>query len=239
MGAPFPGGEGIFETIKTWKGSPFALDRHINRATLSAKKLSLPMLSDQEINEAIKIHLTSHPVSTEFGRLRVTFFTSGQMQLLHESYRNWKQPAKLTMTVQSLDEGGVLAGIKALPYGENLEILESARSLGFDDGIRLNSKGEVCETSVANLLFRLDGRWITPDLSSGCLPGIMRELALEWFDIHEGQMKVSDLARVEAIFLLSSLKDFQPVSVLDHHELEIDTYFLEKVRARVSQAWVG
>ena len=37
---------------------------------------------------------------------------------------------------------------------------------------------ELCCGTAANLLVRREGRWLTPPLSSGCLPGVMRRLSL-------------------------------------------------------------
>ena len=54
-----------------------------------------------------------------------------------------------------------------------------ARHPQADDVIVLGPGGEVVETVVANLLVRLDGRWCTPPLASGCLPGIGRGVLVE------------------------------------------------------------
>ncbi|MBI3428896.1 MAG: aminotransferase class IV, partial [Actinobacteria bacterium] len=134
-----------------------------------------------------------------------------------------------------VDENSPLSGIKSLPFTENVHCLDLARSDGFDDGIRLNFKNELCESSVANLLIRIDGQWVTPDLASGCLPGITRELALEWFSIGDRAILHEELDRVEAIFLLSSLKILQPVATLKDRHLEIDMRLAEEFAQRMME----
>src|SRR5882757_11240404 len=44
-----------------------------------------------------------------------------------------------------------------------------------DDVVLCNKRGAITETTIANLAVRLDGRWWTPPLSAGCLPGVERD----------------------------------------------------------------
>lgn len=238
MSALFPEGEGIFETIKTRDGIPFALHRHIARASRSAQRLGLAIPSESDIRALVAEALAASPVATQIGRLRISFFTSGEINVLHENYQRWINPARLTILDQPIDENSPLVGIKSLPYIENIDCLDRAHLAGFDDGIRFNKKGQVCESAVANLLLRIEGIWCTPNLASGCLPGITRELMIEWLDIQERAVEADELDQSDAIFLLSSLKDAQPVASLDGRELEIVADLTEQVRERMTRASV-
>ena len=235
MSTLFPNGEGIFETIKTRDGLPFALSRHIARATRSARKLDLLIPSETDIRQAIAVELSQSAITTKVGRLRVSFSSSSEMTVLHENYQRWTFPARLTIIDRPIDESSLLAGIKTLPYTQNIACLESAQSSGFDDGIRLNKKGLVCESAVANLLLRINGTWCTPNLGSGCLPGIMRELMIGWFRVQEWAIEVEDLAQADAMFLLSSLKDAQPVSSMDGRVLDVDSTLMAQIADRLAQ----
>jgi branched-chain amino acid aminotransferase len=231
----FPDGEGIFETMKTSDGLPFALSRHIMRATRSARKLDLPIPSAGDIREAISNEISQSAITTDVGRLRVSFSITGENTVVHENYQRWTFPARLSIMNHPIDEAARLNGIKALPYTENIACLESAQSSGFDDGIRLNTQGMVCESAVANLLLRINGTWCTPSLSSGCLPGIMRELVIDWFRVPERVIEIKDLAQADAIFLLSSLKDAQPVSTVDGRAIDVDDSFMAEIAGRIAQ----
>lgn len=231
----FPEGDGIFETIKTTRAVPFALKRHIARATRSASILGMRIPSEIHIRQAVSGLLEKTPDSMEFGRLRISFHKSGEFELVHENYHPWTIPARLTILEHSINEGSPTAGIKSLPFTEHIQCLKEAHSAGFDDGIRLNSNGEVSESAVSNLLLKIDGRWLTPNLASGCLPGITRGLAIEWLGIEERTVTRDDLERAESIYLLSSLKDAQPVSHLEARALEIDTQLREELLDRMAQ----
>ncbi len=228
MNVQFPEGNGIFETLKTVNGEPFALGRHIARAKRSARILGISFPTEYEIRISVADLLRSEGEIPEMGRLRMTFTNSGEFELLHENLHPWSNPARLVLLDRPVDETSPRSGFKMLPFTQNVASLTEARAKGFDDGIRLNQKREVCESSVANLLLRLEGQWVTPELASGCLPGITRELSLEWLEIQERRISAAELENVEAIFLLSSLKELQPVAVLGDQELTIDMYLAEE-----------
>jgi branched-chain amino acid aminotransferase len=221
--AEFPGGDGIFETLKTIRGVPFALSRHLLRARRTAGILGLLVPHQEEVRNQISELLSKAPSALEFGRLRVSFHASGEMELFHETYHPWLGPARLTILNRPIQESSPLAGLKTLPFTENIQCLKSARDAGFDEGIRLNSLGQVAEGATSNLLLRIDHRWMTPNLASGALPGITRGLALEWLEIQESVITRAKLEEVDSIYLLSSLKDLQPVSILGERVLAIDT----------------
>lgn len=235
MTAQFPEGEGIFETIKTARGVPFALTRHIARARRSASILGMSIQSEAEIRQGVTGVLSKTPESLEFGRLRISFHKSGEFELLHETYHPWTSPARLTVLDRYINENSPLIGMKTLPFTENIGCLKAAHAAGFDDGIRFNLADEVSESAVSNLLLKIKGRWVTPNLASGCLPGITRGLALEWLGIKEGVVTREDLAIVESIYLLSSLKEAQPVSFLDERSLEIDTEIRQELLDRMAE----
>lgn len=237
MSREFPAGNGIFETLKTVDGHVFALGRHIARAKRSAQILGIPFPTEYDIRISVEDLLKAGKETPEFGRLRMTFTHAGEYELLHENLHPWSSPARLTVLARPVDENSSLAGHKTLPFSQNVAFLTEARSQGFDDGIRFNQRDEICESTVANLLLRIGGQWVTPNLASGCLPGITRELSLEWLGIREGSTLASEIEKIEAIFLMSSLRDLQPVSMLGERELEIEMHLAEEFARRAAESF--
>lgn len=64
-------GDGIFETVKAVQGRPFALTRHLDRLTRSAKGLGLPEPDHDLVRRACAAVLDDNPVA--LGRLRITY----------------------------------------------------------------------------------------------------------------------------------------------------------------------
>lgn len=226
-------GQGIFETIKTVRGRPQFLREHLVRATIGSRKLKLTIEPESDLVERIREFLAHNSVATPTGRLRIEFLNSGQIILSHAEYETWTSPARLTITGLRVDENSKTAATKMLPYSENVDLLQRANAAGFDEVIRFNNRNFVCEGATSNLLFKINGKWVTPDLPSGCLPGITRALCLEWFSITERAIHREELADVESAFILSSLRGVQPASCIGPHELLVDETLRVQAEARM------
>ncbi|UOY03962.1 aminotransferase class IV [Blastococcus sp. PRF04-17] len=93
----------------------------------------------------------------------------------------------------------------------------AARHPDADDVVLVNERGEVTETTIANLAVRIDGRWWTPPTSSGCLPGIERGRLLEVGALTERVLTPADLGAAEAVALVSSLRGWRPAMLAPRH----------------------
>ncbi|MBE0629705.1 MAG: aminotransferase class IV, partial [Burkholderia vietnamiensis] len=85
---------------------------------------------------------------------------------------------------------------------------QAAEALGGFDMLFVNERGEVTEGGRSNLFVKLDGRWVTPPLASGVLPGVMRGVLLDdpAFDALERIVTRDDLARADALLLTNALR---------------------------------
>lgn len=68
-----------------------------------------------------------------------------------------------------------------------------------------NEEGEVMEGSITNVAFKIDGRWITPSLSSGCLLGVMRHYLLRVGIIQEGDIYLEELRHEQSVLLFNGV----------------------------------
>ncbi|HEV2953590.1 MAG TPA: aminodeoxychorismate synthase component I [Candidatus Dormibacteraeota bacterium] len=83
-----------------------------------------------------------------------------------------------------------------------------------DDVIMVNELGEVTESSIANLAVRLGGRWLTPPVESGCLPGVERARLIQEGRLTEARVTLEDLATARDIALVSSLRGWREATLL-------------------------
>jgi para-aminobenzoate synthetase/4-amino-4-deoxychorismate lyase len=91
----------------------------------------------------------------------------------------------------------------------------AARHPDADDVILVNRGDEVTETTRANLAVRFDGRWWTPPLAAGLLPGCEREALLRDGTLAERPITIEELADAEAIAVLSSVRPWREAVVVD------------------------
>lgn len=92
----------------------------------------------------------------------------------------------------------------------------AARHPGVDDVVLLNDRGEVTETTIANLAVRLQGSWWTPPIAAGCLPGVERLRLLRRGRLRERTVTLAELCSADGIALVSSLRGWRP-AVLERH----------------------
>lgn len=228
-------GLGLFETILSIDGRPVLLDRHLSRHAAGTRRLGWEAADPIALEQGIGELLEANRLTRGAARVRL-FQTAGHGTLgdpaqgpdcvtVLTAVALAASPASLSLNLSPWvrNERSPLAGLKCASYAENVLALQQARSMGFDEPLFLNTTGEVCETATANLFAVREGLLLTPPLSSGCLPGVMRELVLELAGHHQIRAEVVSLSLEHVIssdelFLTSSLRGIVPVARLDRHD---------------------
>lgn len=84
----------------------------------------------------------------------------------------------------------------------------NAQAAGFDDLLFFNERDELTEGAISNVFIVKDGRWTTPPLSAGLLPGILRQTLLASTEhiIKEGTIRREDLMTADEIYIGNSLR---------------------------------
>ena len=77
---------------------------------------------------------------------------------------------------------------------------------GVFDTVLWNPEGEITECTRGNVAMLLDGRWVTPPLACGLLPGVGRALALQQGRLTEALLRVDELPRVRGWAFVNSLR---------------------------------
>ena len=77
---------------------------------------------------------------------------------------------------------------------------------GIDEFIYLNERNEVCEGTITNIFVEIEGHWLTPPLSSGCLPGVLRRKKIEDASCTVKTVTFSDLQDAEKITVGNALR---------------------------------
>ncbi|MEO5924314.1 MAG: aminotransferase class IV [Bryobacteraceae bacterium] len=82
---------------------------------------------------------------------------------------------------------------------------------GATDAILVNQRGEATETGIANIAVLRNGRWVTPPVSCGLLPGTRRAQLLEAGELVEGVVPVKDLVAGETVRFFNARGVFEAV----------------------------
>lgn len=222
-------GDGVFETLRVYRGTPFALRRHLDRLARSAAGLALPVPDRAELERACAEVVAAAGLAE--ARLRLTV-TGGPGPL--GSPRGEAPPtvvaavaplapvspaAAVAVAPWPRNERGPLAGLKTTSYAENVVLLAWADERGAEEAIVADTIGRLCEGTGANVFVVHDGRLRTPTLASGCLAGVTRALVLELTDAEEIDLPLDALATAEEAFLTSSTREVQAIGEVDGQAL--------------------
>jgi branched-chain amino acid aminotransferase len=224
-------GDGIFETMKVQDGVPFALSRHLARLHTSGQRLGLDVPSDATLRAAVSDLLAADGSA---GRVRITV-TGGDgppgterggaapTLLLVSGPPVPAQASGSLLTVPwARNERSAIAGAKTTSYAENVVALAHARASGADEALFLDTRGNLCEGTGSNVFFVLDGRLLTPALTTGCLAGVTRGLVIEWSGATEAELPRAALDEATEVLITSSLRNVQPVHAVDGRAYPVD-----------------
>lgn len=222
-------GDGVFETLKAEHGTTFALTRHLERLTRSARGLGLPDPDLDEVRRACAAVLEANPLP--LGRLRVTYTggvsplgsdrgDAGPTLIVALAGTTRRPDTTAVVTVPWVrNERSAVAGLKTTSYAENVVALAAAHRAGASEALLANTAGRLCEGTGSNVFVVLDGQLHTPPVSCGCLGGITRALVADWCGAKETDLPFEALEQAEEVFLTSSLRDVQAVVRIDGREL--------------------
>ena len=222
-------GDGVFETLRVYDGVPFALRRHLERLARSAAGMRLPVPDPGVLREAVDSVVAANGLT--HGRLRITV-TGGPGPLGSDrgdarptvivagaALPPWPPTTDVVVVPWPRNERGALVGLKTVSYGENVVALAYARDRGAGEAVFGNLAGNLCEGTGTNVFVGIGGRLVTPPLSSGCLPGVTRDLLLEELDVAEDDLPLPDLGAADEAFVSSSTREVQPIRAVDGRTL--------------------
>ncbi|MBC8245647.1 MAG: aminodeoxychorismate lyase [Verrucomicrobia bacterium] len=215
-------GDGLFETIRIHAGRPFLWGWHMMRFADGSGSLGIALPQSTESLLGQVHELTCRNDAPE-SLLRITlsrgvgergYGVTGEEQptlLLtqHPLPTAPSQPLSLQTTTARVAIGDPLAGVKSANKLVSILAKREATAQKMDDGLILNSDGNVTEASSANLFWVENGVLHTPPISDGVLPGVTRRLVFSLAStlgqaVREASAAPERLQQVEAMVLTSA-----------------------------------
>lgn len=191
----------IFEAL-LWEPPEgyFLLEYHLQRLEHSAVHFSFPM---DVVTVRRKLAEYARQFSDRRRKVRLTLARNGDITMEDIEV---KPSTPLTAV---LADAPIQSGDEFLRH-------KTTRREVFDRALRAcpeaqdvllwNERGELTETCYGNLVLEIDGRKLTPPLSSGLLPGTFRAHLLERGEIEERILPVESLETAAAVFMINSVR---------------------------------
>lgn len=223
--------DGLFETLLVEAGHAWLLEEHLGRWQSSAALLGLPpppgTATVQPLIAAALDRCGIGKAVGSSGALRLNWSRgsgargidppsngSPSFWLQLSAIKPCFEPVRVIVSAtETRSATSLLSRCKSFAYGASIQARRQALEAGADDALLASSAGGLCCGTSANLLVCRGGSWITPPLSSGCLPGVMRQRGLDRGLVTEAPVNEDDLASCEAAWLINSL-GCRPISQL-------------------------
>ena len=121
--------------------------------------------------------------------------------------RGAPEPLRLALDDVAVDPADVFLFHKTTMRGRYEDA--RARHPDADDAVLVNTRGQITETSVANIAAKLDGRWWTPPLDAGLLPGTERAALLADGTLKERAISIDEARTAEDLAVFSSVRGWR------------------------------
>ena len=196
-----------FKLISTGRVSQKSLlfeDQHLERLTKASRYFAYP-LDPKKLRQKIEEECQACDFHQDY-RLRIGLSKSGEIALSRQILAPLRPSfckAKLCLQEADLNQSFTYFKTTHRPH----------LSLGEQEIIYHNVVGELLETSIGNLVLKINGKLYTPPISLGILPGIYRQHLLERGQVEEKVLTLADLNQAEAIYGCNAVRGLYELEV--------------------------
>ena len=197
-----------FELLETMRYEPAEgvrhLDLHLKRLAASADYFGF-RYDETEVREAVEKTVASAPPAP--CRVRLALGKDGTVRVACTPLATEPDVVRVGLDDVPQDPRDVFLFHKT----SRRQRYEDARSrhADADDVLLINEHGEVTESTIANVAVRMNGRWVTPPIEAGLLPGIGRTVALDDGSVTEAPITIEDLRSSEDLALISDARGWR------------------------------
>ena len=232
-------GDGLFETILVTNGKPFRWPEHLARLETSAAffQIPLPFASNDLLSIASEL-MARNEMCDAILRIQLSrgtgprgYAPSGTekptvvMTLNAAPRRPALNPWSLCLSKLRVTVGDPLTNHKTSSRMLHVLIALEAKQRGVDEGLLLNTDGEVVEAGSCNVFWIRDGHVFTPPITAGALPGVTRAVVLECchavgISCGEESIRAESLIKQDGVFLSLTSRGVVEAGTIDGHQLQ-------------------
>ena len=218
----FKWGDGVFETMKVFRGAIILADFHFERLFTGLQLLQIECAASilqSTLSQQI-LELCAQNNCLFSARVRLAVYRTDENLAgylveaipLDEAVNSWvEEGLSITLYPYARKSQDAFANLKSANYLPYVLAARYATEKGVDDALVLNGDGLLCDSSKANIFFVKEDKIITPALHQGCINGVMRRVIIEEvkkLGIQISQEEVSEEALLSAdeVFLSNAIQ---------------------------------
>ena len=191
------------------------LDRHLQRLRASAQHFGFSC-DEIRIRETVRDACAALPAGPH--RLRLTLDQAGICTVQTAPLAPLTEPVRLLLAPRPASINNVFLQHKSTVREYYDAAWRAAEAEGAFDTLFFNAEGELTEGGRSNVFIKLNGRWYTPPLAVGVLPGVMRAVLLDdpLWQASERRLTLADLYAAEQVVVCNALRGVL-AAVVDQH----------------------
>ena len=203
-----------FELLETLRHEPASgfrhLPEHLARLEASARYFGFAFVRSDA--EAILEKALAELGGAE-GVVRLLLARDGSVRIdLSEPPPSAPGPVRVAIHPQPVDPSDVWLFHKTTLRGPYKRRRDDRPDV--DDIMLVNDRGEVTESTIANVAVKLGDAWFTPSLGSGLLAGTYRAVLLREGRLRERTIRVEELGGAGGLALVSSVRAWRPAMLV-------------------------
>jgi para-aminobenzoate synthetase / 4-amino-4-deoxychorismate lyase len=203
-----------FQLIETllWDGEFRLLNLHLDRMESSAFYFGFAFDRSRIVSSLLDLCKSPGFYGKTRHRIRLTLATDGRFAAEVSPYPKETSDIRIWLTDERTSSSDPFRRHKTTRREPYDRLYARAREHGFEDVIFTNENGEITEGAISNVFIERTGKLLTPPLSSGVLPGVLRRHILQTRDgSEEAVLHMDDLKSADDIYLCSSLRGLRRV----------------------------
>lgn len=147
-------------------------------------------------------------------KVRVLLERSGALSITHALLEEQPGMGRITVSGVRVSSGDRFLRHKTTRRQFYDQQYEQALRQGYQDVLFLNERGEVTEGTISNVFIEKEGRWFTPPVACGLLPGVYRRHLLETKPAEEKTLRIEDLTSADAVYICNAVRGCRRVKLL-------------------------
>lgn len=213
-----------FDLIETllWDGTYSFLHEHVTRLAASAEYFGFPCRPKEAERRLTELANTFPPDQPQ--RVRLLLGQKGSIALSSVPIARKSKSESSSKSIlvclsrQCTQSNDLFLRHKTTHRQLYDQEYRQALATGYDDAIFLNNEGNLTEGAIHNVFVVQNGQWLTPPVTDGLLPGVLRNSLIKERGCVERQLKLEDLVTADEVYLGNSVRGLQKVRRIEQRD---------------------
>lgn len=229
-------GAGLFETMRSYKGTVFSLKDHLDRLFFSSRSLSInnpydrkyltdtiyKVLQANKLTDArLRLTLTNGPMSLpDEQRAPTLLITATKLQPYPAEY--YKKGVLVVLCPFRQNAGEPTCGHKTTSYFSRMIALNRAHQKRAAEALWFTTNNRLAEGCISNVFLVKDSVLYTPPIETPVLAGVARKTVCQIaltnsIKLVEKDLYIDDVLAADEIFLTNVIMQIMPVTAVEKH----------------------